>query len=253
MTDNTYDNIAALLPSTNRRVTQARDIIEQHLAQHNGYLAWSGGKDSTSALILAHSVSPSLPVIWFDSGLEFPETRTYIHDLTKQLSLNLHIIPAEPDALTMLKETGTWDHSAAFAPSNRNFHTTLITIPSQTAHDMFGPGEITGLRAEESVGRRVLLASNNGRYTRQDGTQVCAPIWRWTDTDVRGYLAKNGIPLNPVYARMEALGAPRKAQRAGLVLDGNASEFGRYTWLKAGWPDLYEELSTVLPRLREYR
>lgn len=36
------------------------------------------------------------------------------------------------------------------------------------------------------------------------------------------------------------------------MVDGTRLEEGRITWLRRGWPALFEELATVLPRLREY-
>jgi phosphoadenosine phosphosulfate reductase len=248
--------IAALLPSAVARVARARDLLAGHMADHPGYVAWSGGRDSTCALLLARQVDPQVPVAWFDSGLEYPETRVYLEQVAERLQVNLHVFAAVPDALTMLRETGAWDHAAAFrdlGASGSDFHTVLLSEPSRRAHERFGVGEISGLRAGESVGRRVLLASGRGLYQRNDGACVCAPVWRWSLTDVRGFLAREGIPENPVYARLEALGAPQHAQRVGLVVDGNAAEYGRYTWLRTGWPDMWETVCEALPRLREWR
>ena len=40
--------------------------------------------------------------------------------------------------------------------------------------------------------------------------------------------------------------------RVSHMLDGNRLEEGRVTWLRRGWPDLFEDLTRVLPRLREF-
>lgn len=53
----------------------------------------------------------------------------------------------------------------------------------------------------------------------------------------------------PNFAR---LGAPEEALRLSAMLDGNALELGRVTWLRCCWPDLFDELAQVLPRLREF-
>lgn len=250
---NTAADIAALLPSLASRVRKASGFLQQHVESHDGYVAWSGGRDSTAVVALARKIRSDIPVVWFDSGLEFPETRVYMQDYAERWGLNFHVVTAEPDALTVLRTTGTWDHSAPYAVLENDMHHTLITEPARKAHERFGWGEVTGLRAGESVGRRILLASGQGQYQRKDGAMVCAPIWRWTNNDVRGFLAGEKIQENPMYARLEALGAPQHAQRVGLVVDGNAAEYGRYTWLRAGWPELWEELCDTLPRLREWR
>jgi phosphoadenosine phosphosulfate reductase len=216
-------------------------------------VAWSGGRDSTVVVDLARRADPDVPVVWYDSGLEFPETRAYIDQLADAWDLNLNVIPAEPDALTVLVATGAWDHAASAGSDVPDLHHSLITAPAAIAHDLFGVGELTGLRAGESVGRRALLAPGRGTYTRSDGSQVLAPCWSWSSLDIRGYLAARELPDNPVYGRLAALGVPERAQRVGVVVDGNNPEHGRFAYLKAGWPDMWTELVAALPRLAEWR
>jgi phosphoadenosine phosphosulfate reductase len=36
------------------------------------------------------------------------------------------------------------------------------------------------------------------------------------------------------------------------MIDANGLERGRVTWLRRGWPDLFDELARILPRLREF-
>ncbi len=57
-----------------RDLDRIRARIEEHLDQHEGYVAFSGGKDSLVTLHLALQADPDVPVAFFDSGLEFPET-----------------------------------------------------------------------------------------------------------------------------------------------------------------------------------
>ncbi len=55
--------------------------IEAHLTRHDGYVAFSGGKDSPIVLALARRVEPDVPVVFFDSGLDYPETYDYLTEL----------------------------------------------------------------------------------------------------------------------------------------------------------------------------
>jgi phosphoadenosine phosphosulfate reductase len=252
-----YSKIAGLLPSLQNRVNESKKMIEKHYQENLGYVAWSGGKDSTSVVFLATMLYPDIPIVWFDSGLEFPENKEYIFRLAEQYSFNLKIFSSDPDALTFLKESGFWNHTQIFEPTshlrNTEFHEVLVTRPSEEAHDAFGLGELLGMRASESKGRKVLLSTNRGVYERKDGAIVCCPIWRWENLHVEGFLSSLNIEENPVYIKLKKLGAPEWSQRVGIVVDGNAAEYGRYTWLRAGWPDLWNELCQVLPRLREWR
>ena len=243
---------AAYLPSVRRRFAVAEERCAVHVASHPGYVSWSGGKDSTVVVRMASLVDPNIPVVFFDSGLEFPDNVTHMHDVAVLWGLNFHTIEAVPDALSILKGTGTWEHGGVAVPTP-NIHDALVTIPSMTAHAQFGAGNLWGLRGKESNGRRALLAPRAGVFTRVTGETVCSPIWDWRDETVWAYHAFKGIPVNPVYERLEALGASGKDLRVGLAFDSNNLQNGRVRWLRLGWPDLYEHICEALPRVREFR
>lgn len=247
-------NVAALqaLRRPTADLANLRTAIAAHLTEHRGYVAFSGGKDSTAVLHLARQVDPTVPVVFFDSGLEFPETYRYIADLTEQWQLNLHVIDSDPPLLQLLHDSGGWDHHAPdrVVPDLKRI---LIEIPAQTAHQHHGPGELWGVRSRESRGRaRMYARAAEGRITRTDGTVAYGPIWNWSDEQVWTYLAHHKIPTNPVYDRLRALGAPARALRVSHLVDGQGLQLGRLTWLRRGWPALYQDLQSVLPRMDEY-
>lgn len=244
--------VAGLLPSARTRFDRALATTREHLHTHGGYVSWSGGKDSTVVVDLARRADPSVPVVWFDSGLEFPDTRPYIEALANRWQVNLHVITAIPDALSIMAQTGAWDHDADPDWSAPDLHHTLVTVPAQTARTRFGHAELWGLRAAESQARRALLTPGHGTFTRADGTTVCSPVWAWRDIDITGYLAHHHIPEHPAYARLRAAGATGKDLRVGLALDGNNLNYGRVVWLKRCYPDLYRRIEARLPRAREW-
>lgn len=248
--------------------------IENHLDQHDGFLAFSAGKDSLVTLHLARQVDPNIPVAFYDSGNEWPETYTYLADLSDRWNLNLHVIPARPTALEILVATGTWDHHATSGPVP-DLHHTLITEPAAHAHDTFGPGQLWGVRESESNARAALFAraladecrrtchgccadqrsaraTHGGVLHRNDGTIAYSPVWDWRDEAIWNHIARYQLPLNPVYAKLASLGAPSHALRISTVIDASHLEAGRITWIQRGWPALFADLCTVLPRLREY-
>lgn len=248
-------DVAAHLPSVRRRFVVAEGRCQTHLDEFPaGFVSWSGGKDSTVVVRMASRITPNVPVVFFDSGLEMPENVAYMHDVAEQWGLNFHTIAAEPDALTIMAATGAWDHDApATTAPGPDLHEALITVPSAKAHAQFGRGNLWGLRGAESDARRALLAGRQGVFTRANGVTVCSPIWDWRDETVWAYLAAHRVPENPVYARLEALGATGKDLRVGLAFDGNNLQHGRVRWLRLGWPELYERVCAALPRVREYR
>jgi phosphoadenosine phosphosulfate reductase len=251
--------------------------ITSHLREHDGYVAFSGGKDSLVVLHMALAAEPRVPVAFFDSGCEFPETYTYIGRLARDWDFDrqLHWITARPPLLEVLRRSAAWDHRRPAPQVIPDLHRILITEPAAAAHAAHGPGELWGVRAAEARGRaamyaRALNAENRrsctgccatvrqnrarhgGVVRRSDGTVAFGPVWDWRPQDVWSYIARHQLAVNPVYDKLRRLGAPEAALRISPMVDGNALELGRITWLRRGWPGLFEELALALPRLREF-
>ena len=235
------------------------DAIDDYLTDHDGgWVAWSGGKDSTTVVDLARRVDPSIPVVFYDCGLDFPETLAYIDALTERWQLNLHIIPTEPDLLTALVAAGDLDPTRPTARLAIDMRTAMITAPATAAHQRFGPANLWGVRAGESAGRRHLYRTHGHRdgytgiITRRDGTYSYSPIWDWTTPQVWDYLAARDIPTNPVYTVLTRLGVPEHLARVDAMIDPQRLDNGHITHLAHGWPDIYQRLVKVLPRLADY-
>jgi phosphoadenosine phosphosulfate reductase len=266
-----------------RRPRHDRDAIigriRQHLGENDGYVAFSGGKDSLITLDLARAAEPNVPVAFFDSGFEFPETYRYLAGLIAEWGLGrqFHWIPARHTTLEVLHATAAWDHHRPQPETRPDLREILIAEPSRRAHQAHGPGELWGVRAQESRGRaalyaralraetaarcspaccpdqvRVRRAQHGGVIRRADGTVAYGPVWNWTTDDIWAYIARRRLPVNPVYAKLRSLGAPEHFLRVSHMLDGGRLEHGRVTWLRRGWPGLFDELACVLPRIREY-
>ena len=282
----TRDDPGLDLTALRARRGLGRDLgpILERITEHisgGGFVSFSGGKDSTVVVDLARRVDPDVPVVWFDSGMEFPETRDYVETLARRWDLNLFRLSTTPPGLEVLVASGAWDHHADDVPAP-DLHEVLIAAPSRRAHADHGPANLWGVRAAESKGRAQLYrthlarqitqrcdgcctprdvttsrpsleqrARHGGLVERVDGTRSYGPIWDWSTEQVWTYLAQHSIDPNPVYAKLAALGAGEHALRVGHLIDANQIQAGRVTWLRRGWPELYAELEALLPRLAE--
>lgn len=249
------------------------DRIGEHLDEHDGFVSWSGGKDSTVVVDLARQVDPHIPVVFYDSGLQFPETLRYLADVAQAWRLNFHVIPAEPDLLTVLIAAGGFDHDAPDRQLKGQLADIMIAGPGAQAHARHGCGSLWGVRAEESHGRRMLYrrslatetaaqdrkrspaesrAELGGIVRRADGTITYGPIWDWQRSHVFEYLAGRGIEPNPLYRKLAELGVPEQQIRVDSIIDASKLSNGHIAWLQKGWPELFDRLATALPRLREW-
>lgn len=266
------------LRRSDRDRTLIHERIAHHLDEHAGYVAFSGGKDSLITLDLARQVDPNVAVAFFDSGLEYPETYTYIAELADAWNLALDIYPARPGLLTILADSGEWDHKRPGRSSDTSLRDLVIDEPAAHAHADHGAGELWGVRADESrrgTGRWTLYysalareierhchgccttvseqhATHGGTFARNNGTHAYGPIWDWDSDEVWAHIARHHLPVNPVYAKLRRLGCDTTQLRVAPILDGSFLERGRITRLRRGWPTLFEELAQVLPRIREF-
>lgn len=248
----TADQIAARLTSVRQRWQASRDWLTRNLGTDDGWVAWSGGKDSTVVAHLAHQHRPGIPIVHLSSGLDFPEVLDYIARTAAMHGWNLHTF-STGNALTEMIANASWDWQAhrQDTPDTNRYWTHLMVGPASAAHAKFGPNMLWGLRADESHGRHMNLVTTGGVRHRTDLTTTLAPIWWWSRRDCMAYHHAHNLEICPIYARLTELGVPTEAQRVDVIVASTGAHFGRLAWLKRGWPDLFAQLEQHLPRMRE--
>lgn len=261
------DRAATRYLANRKRMARLEDAalsaIDSWATQHGRpWVAISGGKDSTVLLHLVSQVRNDLPVVWYDSGLEYPQTRPFIESMCQRWGFDLHIIRAEPDALTLLEMSGHWEHGVIKIDHNL-MDEALIDGPQREAMRRFGIHGIYGLRAAESASRFLVLRNaSNGVIERhnRDGSlyhAFLAPLHRWridgqTD-DINGYAAHHRIPMHPAYEKMTKLGVPAQHQRVGLLVSGMGLSAGGWARTYAVAPEYCRLVEQRLPILNQYR
>jgi len=105
------------------------------------------------------------------------------------------------------------------------------------AADEFGPRYVSGIRAQESGGRKIRM-----RKYGLASPNACAPLGWWTEADVFGYLAANDLPVHPVYA-MLGCGRWERNQIRTCRLEGRGGDgSGRNEWEKEYYGDVLRRL-----------
>lgn len=232
-----------MLRGHRRLIDTAQEMAGTHLAEHGGYVAWSGGKDSTIVAELAHRANPDTPIVTYVAGTEYPEVLPFCAQLALERGWNWE--PIQTGDITVLLDRG------GIPADDGEWWDIMIAGPARVAHERHGLGLLWGMRGTESRARAAQLYSTRGIHTRKtDGVTTCAPLWRWTTDDVYAAHRALGLPLCPTYEVMERIGMPREQRRVGRVI-GRRNMADRLHWLRLGWPELHSEYTTRWPWLEQ--
>ncbi len=168
-----------------------KEVITHHLNRYQ-LISFSGGKDSATTAFLVSRVK-NLPLLFANTGIEFPETVDYTKRFAKKYGLQLIEKKPLKDFMNLCKE---------FGPPSRIMRWCCSTQKATPINDFYRDNgrlilSFDGIRRCESKARE--------KYERiRDNTkmikQISAyPILNWTDFNIWLYALYRNIELNPVY------------------------------------------------------
>jgi len=176
--------------------TSAIAFIGTHATQ-NTYVSVSGGRDSLVALDLATRAGIK-KAVFCNTTVEYPETVEYIKTLPSFFDIELTTVSAPRDFFTVIREIGIPSRRARWCCDVFKFGP-LAKFAVERGVDAF----VTGLRSEESVKRAdyEFVDDNPLVPARQ-----LNPILHWKKEDVKRYVKKYRLPLNPLYTHFDRVG-----------------------------------------------
>ncbi len=186
------------------------DEIVAEAIKHKVYLAFSGGRCSTVALHYTLQQRPDIPVIFNNTGVEYPETVKYVRHLADEWNLNFHELKPEYDFWTLAKEYGfpqLRGSSSKKRPRKPKCCKFLKEDPDKKfrkENDL--DGKITGIRVEENRPRALTIFQKGVYYyAKRDELWKFHPVALMSLKDLMKYVKDHEIPLNPLYEK----GLPR--------------------------------------------
>lgn len=192
---------------------EAEILVKQAIERHkpNIYVAFSGGKCSEVVLHMALKYWPEIPVMFNNTGVEFPETIEFVHMLKEKWNLNLIETHPKKTFWQCADEYGfpgikrqSKKESSAKTPKCCLYLKEKPALDALREHGFIAC--FTGIRGEESWNRRNLIRFCGQRYFAKSwGIYKYHPIAFWTGKEVREYIQKNDLPLNPAYVKWEGL------------------------------------------------
>jgi len=188
----------ARLVNANRGVVDALASASKAFLEKLGdfdqvIVPWSGGKDSTAALLLALETYGRRRVVavYGDTGTEFPATHRYVEETARKLGVALETAYAGVDrelerGAPMPTHSSRWCTGLKVAAIERK-----ISELADAGRTLV----IIGDRDAESPRRSDRPPVRSGPA----GTVAAAPLKLWGGAHVQLYILSRGIGLNPMY------------------------------------------------------
>ena len=244
------DRLQARLPVHRSRIRTARRVVTEWLQRcERPYIAVSGGKDSVAMLHLVQSVAVPLrgllPVMWHDSGVEWPGVPEAFDRLrSAHLVDELVIVRPQADVLDLKRQQLAGEISAAKKDRLALFD------PIRSAVEQHGfDGFAVGLRGEESAARLRDRRTHGMLYQQRAGLLRCTPLAYWTWSDVFAYIAAYQLPLHPIYSAPLLHRAHRGEIRLSWWASTDYHELGVVQWVRRAYPAIYARLVEALPEV----
>lgn len=156
-------------------------------------LSSSFGAQSAVMLHLVTRQQPDIPVILVDTGYLFPETYSFIDELTERLGLNLQIVRPTLSPTWLEQRHGKlWEQGI----DGLDRYNRLVKVePMQRKlGDMGARTWFSGLRRSQSGSRQATAYA-----TQRNGRWKIHPLADWSDRDIGRYLDAHGLPYHPLW------------------------------------------------------
>jgi phosphoadenosine phosphosulfate reductase len=178
-------------------------IIERNLRElgKDVAVAWSGGKDSSVVLYMVWKLFPEVPVIFNNTGIEYPETIAYVHKMTKEWNLNLIETKPIKSFFQCVDQYGWPQLKATRGGNYAPCCDWLKEKPhSKAIKKLKSKGVFDGITAIENRNRQFHAEKEGTCFKPKAQSWLkIHPILYWWDTDVYRFMKENNIPLNEIY------------------------------------------------------
>lgn len=253
--DEEYYLMYSHLNSYINKIPKTMSIIKEFLNKcKKPYVAFSGGKDSTVLLHLTRLIKPDIPVMFANSGAEFPDTIEYIQYLERKWNLDLYEIEPSYTMLEIYEKVGAFQFKNTHKKLVKGeMKRVLILEPAQQMRELGFDGVLMGLRAEESKGRMFNAKSNGYIYhTKYDDLWHCNPLNNWNTKDIWAYIISSCIPYNKIYDKEWVGGRENIRMAAYAGCTSMTITRGRWAFLKKHYPEVWREFVKQFPMVASY-
>jgi len=188
--------------------------IAKVLADHKFTVLWSGGKDSTAALLWTiNNVNHNdWNILYIEvTGNTSPLCNQYVHETAEKLGISDRLIHAksENDFFDLIRKNGVPTPMTRWC-----MRIMKLEIMKKYSHYM----QVTGMKRSDSKARKNIQIIWKSKNT---DNLLINPIAYWNDRAVLKYIKKHKIKLNPCYKKYGHSGScmfcPFRDKRAVLL------------------------------------
>ncbi|MBV1836384.1 phosphoadenylyl-sulfate reductase [Acetobacter estunensis] len=165
----------------------ARRVLPGQLA-----ILSSFGAESALLLALVAETDPDLPVLFLETGMHFPETIAYRHELAKTLGLT-NVIDVRP-APRVIEDRDPEGQLWAFDP---DACCRLRKVEPLDTATLPYPALVTGRKRSQSATRKrmeIIEPDDGGRIKIN-------PLAEWTADEIKAEMTRRGLPPHPLAAK----------------------------------------------------
>ncbi|HOJ96621.1 MAG TPA: phosphoadenosine phosphosulfate reductase family protein [Methanospirillum sp.] len=226
------DAVAANAEVLARAEAASGKFIADHIGPYEHLpmsVSYSGGKDSLATLLVVMNTYRKIPILYIDTGLEFPSTEENVRAVRETYDLECIRIASADEFWRDFEISGPPARDNRWCCKTSKLEPLRQHIISSYGED----GEIVsfiGQRKYESFSRMKNPRVWRNSYVKN---QIClAPIHTWTALHVWLYIFREKAPYNRLYRH--------GVDRMGCYMCP-ASDLGILEKIKALHPDLWQE------------
>jgi len=290
MTAYTHEDLKTMQSWSLKRkiqVTQTRIIEWYQHWEGKVYVSFSGGKDSTVLLDLARRIYPDIEAVYVDTGLEYPEIRSFVKTkdnidwirpkipfnqviekygypiISKEVSRDIGVAKNKPDGKTAEKFKKDSEYTKKYGDRwCLEKYAYLIDAPFKISNkccnimkknplkkyqNKTGLKPIIATMASESVLRKKDWLEK-GCNAFDNKNPISKPMSFWTEQDVLTYLKKFDIDYCLIYG--DIIEQDKKLKTTGLERTG--CMFCMYGIQSEKEPNRFQRMAITHPKLHDY-
>ncbi|MCD6371632.1 MAG: phosphoadenosine phosphosulfate reductase family protein [Candidatus Aenigmarchaeota archaeon] len=174
------------------KIKESKRIIRKY--KENCFVCWSGGKDSTVMIHLITQLDLDIPILFVDTGVEYPQTVRYVKRMVKEFGIQDNFFLLK-NSINPLKLPRT----IKFGRGEEKFCEIIKMQYFEKFREEHGFEKKMVADIWDETFDRFAVIYEFGEVVRLPNIIKVLPLAWWSEEDIWKYYEIERIPLNPLY------------------------------------------------------